>query len=92
MSEKDKKAKWSMIPLVRASDMPDAVIDWCEENDISHHYKSSLAILADDGSSMAEWLKEIGVPKEESAMAISKITGKALRLNWYDWRVAVSAT
>jgi hypothetical protein len=94
MKKKDV-AMYTMIPCIDASDMPDKVIDWCEEHEISTHYSDSMARLTDDGNAMAEWLKEIGVPKEIKKWVKYKkpVNGKeGFYTPWYDWNVAIIAT
>ena len=86
---------YKMIPCIEAADMPEEVIDWCEENEISTHYNDSMARLEDDGNVMAEWLKAIGVPKVEKEWIKYKkpVNGKEGFYNpRYDWNIAIIAT
>jgi len=78
---KKKEPVWKMIPYIDATDFPSEVLNWCEEKEISTHYRSDVAVVKDDGNPMAEWLKKLGVPKVKNSED-----------RWYDWVVAIAAT
>ncbi len=53
--------KIKMIPMVEASDMPEDVLDYCVEHEISTHYDSAVVCLgSDQDNALTNWLKENG--------------------------------
>ena len=56
--------KFKMVPMMYASDLPEDVLQYCHDNDVSTHYQSDVVRFDDDGNAFAEWLKSLGVPKE----------------------------
>ncbi len=48
------------IYCVRASDMPEDVESYCDENDISTHCDNDIISVEDDGNPFALWLKSLG--------------------------------
>lgn len=86
---------YKMIPCVNAGDMPDVVRHWCEDYEYSTHYHNSVAIIEDDGNPFAEWLKEMGVPKEkqeEHHYTDDKGIKHSYMSPCYAWMVAIIAT
>jgi len=86
---------YKMIPCVEAADMPNEVMDWCEEHEVSTHYADSMTTVEDDGNPMAKWLKEMGVPQEKKKWTEYEkpVNGKeGFYTPWYDWMVAIIAT
>jgi hypothetical protein len=49
-----------MIPCVQASDMPEEVLMYCIDNEISTHYQNDITVVHDDDSPFAVWLRESG--------------------------------
>jgi len=46
------------VNAVNAEDMPEEVEAWCEGHDF---YDTGLYCVNDDGNSLAEWLKSLGM-------------------------------
>jgi len=46
--------------VVDARYMPDDVLDYCGDNDITTHCDNALVWIEDDGNPLAEWLKKNG--------------------------------
>ncbi len=53
------------IACVAAGDFPEAVINYCVENEIQTHYQNDIALVEDNGNPFAEWLKQQGYKFQE---------------------------
>jgi len=84
-------SKFKMIPFIGAENMPDEVIDYCGDREISTHYQNDVAFVKDDGNPLAEWLKEIEAPRVKQK-EMTTAEGRKFKDPWYDWAIAISAT
>lgn len=51
-----------LIPMFEASDMPEDVLDYCAEREISTHYDSAVVCInATDDNVLVKWFKENGL-------------------------------
>lgn len=49
-----------LVQCVNASDFPEDVEIYCQDNDIATHYETGLYNITDDGNPLSEWLKSEG--------------------------------
>ena len=50
----------TLIASVKAAGMPNDVLDYCLEQDISTHYQNDIAYINNDGNPFATWLRTQG--------------------------------
>lgn len=57
---------YKLIPMVDAGDLPDKVVDWCDNNEIPTHYDSGIAMFETKSHNpLNKWLNEQGYTTTE---------------------------